>query len=131
MKTVTDESAKLGPMLYVNSTTSIYGESSILRHLNRLAKSPLESMASCDWMDNCTNLFVSQADKNAYMTHLSKYLVDTKSKFLSSNNKPELADYYNWSAIKSSSLKTSQPGVKEWMLRLEETDSIFKLVNKI
>ncbi len=128
---MTDERAKLGPMLYINSTTSIYGESSILRYLNRLTKSPLESLQSNDWIDNCTNLLVNQANKSTYLNTLNKFFLDTKSKFLSAKDKPELADYYNWSVVKSLALKTDQQGVQEWMLRLEATDSIFKLVNKI
>lgn len=127
------QNENLGPVMLLNNKTQIYGEAAILRYLNRFFKSSTnESFQSNDWMDKCTNELV-QGDGLKYLSNLNENLIKSKDKFLASNDKPGLADYYNWASIKRMSSKVSKDkltGINSWMQRLEETDLFIKLLNQ-
>jgi len=121
----------LGPEMVLANASSIYGEANILRYLNRLFKSTSNlGPRSSDWIDKCTNQLVQKGNKE-YLINLNRKFMSEKSKFLVSNDKPGLEDYYNWSAVKNSSLQiNSFAGIKEWFSRLEASDIFVKLVNE-
>ncbi len=122
------DSEVLGPVLNLNSTTKIYGESNIVRFLNRL--SGCESNVQIDnWMDKCTNsLLLSRSNTTNYLTSLSKFL--ESAKFLSNNGQPGVADFYNWSIIKQLKCNLNNlSSLSEWVRRIEGQQPLIQLIN--
>lgn len=94
---------KLGPALALDTKTTVYGESNILRYFNRLGQAAKSSMPErdSDLMDKCTNELRFQSQPaSAYLATLDGYLTDSNNKFLSFGEKAGVADLYVWSALR-------------------------------
>jgi len=124
------ESEALGPVLNLNSTTKIYGESNIVRFLNRLTGCESNSQSD-NWMDKCTNcLLLSRSNTASYLTALNKFL--ESAKFLSSNSQPDVADYYNWSIIKQLKCNLNNlSNLSEWVRRIEGQLPLIQSINSL
>ena len=121
------ESESLGPVLMLNSSTKIYGESNIGRYMNRLIESGLtNTIQTEEWIDKCRNDLGTNVNK--HLTRLNERLSTVD--FLSATERPNIADYYNWSMIKQSNVKFNAEwtALNQWLKRLEESDSFILLL---
>lgn len=95
---------KLGPALALDTKTTVYGESNILRYFNRLGQAAKSSMPErdSDLMDKCTNELRFQSQPtSAYLAGLDGYLGNNENnKYLSFGEKAGVADLYVWSALR-------------------------------
>ena len=124
------DSESLGPVLMLNSSIKIYGESNIARYMNRLIQSSLTNTHQTEeWIDKCRNDVRTNANK--YFSQLNKHL-STSVAFLSATEQPNIADYYNWSMIKQSNVKPNADwtALNQWLKRLQESDSFILLLSK-
>lgn len=95
---MTDE--KLGPVLILNSTTKIYGESNIIRFLHRLYDTKQSLDRDLDVMDQCTNELVIKQQQPLYLTNLNTLLNKSSRRYLTFGEQPGDADLYVWSVLK-------------------------------
>ena len=124
--------------------TAIHGESNILRYLAKLSndanskdkdayssKLDLNKRILIDeQIDRCTNELLLTGQKDGYIKGINGALA--KSKFLTSGDKPSLADVYVWSVLKQSNVNTANlKTVNEWADRVEKAYPLLSLLKQI
>lgn len=125
------EDQQLGPALALDTKTTIYGESNILRYFNRLGNSTVSSMfeRDSDLMDKCTNELHFQTDKaTTYLCQLDKNL-GNDGKFLAFGEKAGLVDLYVWSMLRQAKVDTKKlTNVASWMKLVEGSQPMLQMI---
>lgn len=127
---------KLGPALALNTKSTVYGESNILRYLNRLGQSGKSSMPErdSDLMDQCTNELRFQSQPTtAYLTGLDGYLGNKANvgKYLSFGERAGVADLYVWSVLRQMRSQVDAKkfaNVASWMRLVEGSQPMLQML---
>jgi len=120
--------------LSINSKSSIYGESNIVRYLNRLLESRPALERDLDVMDKCSNelLFSQQKQRqDLYLTGLNRSV--GSGKFVSFGERAGMADFYVWSVLKQTSSFDAKKfaAIGQWMNLVESSSPMLQMLNEL
>lgn len=125
---------KLAPILVLSTKTKIYGESNIVRFINRLVETKPVVSRDLDLMDKCTNELIFMSKQDKYLGDLNKYIQENSGKFLTSGEKSTMVDFYLWSVLKQLKLSVDEKKfakVTEWMKLVELSCPMLKMLNSM
>ena len=127
----------------VDTKTRVYGESNIVRYLNRLGEQQCKQPSAiaerdADLMDKCTNDLLSHSQPTAsYLSALDTFLSTNSdgkiTKYLSLGEKAGTADLYVWSVLRQAFAATQSDAhkfanVSSWMKRVEGSDPMVQML---
>jgi len=124
---VVDQS--LSPMLIIDSKSSVYGESNIVRYLYRLIQTNSALEKDLDAMDKCSNQLIFSQQHESYLAILNKSI--EPGKFISFGERAGMADLYIWSILKQTGFKDAKKfqSIFEWMNLVENSFPMLQMLN--